>query len=105
MPSLSHLRTSLVIPPAFIHATPGLALGCAIAASALWLAQQPWFARHGLGALTLAIVAGLLLGNTVYPRLARSCGPGVTLAKQQLLRAGIVLYGLRLTFQDIAQIG
>ena len=57
MPSLSHLRTSLVIPPAFIHATPGLALGCAIATSALWLAQQPWFARHGLGALTLAIVA------------------------------------------------
>ena len=105
MPSLSHLRTSLVIPPAFIHATPGLALGCAIAASALWLAQQPWFARHGLGALTLAIVAGLLLGNTVYPRLARSCGPGVALAKQQLLRAGIVLYGLRLTFQDIAQVG
>ena len=105
MPSLSHLRTSLVIPPAVIHATPGLALGCAIAASALWLAQQPWFARHGLGALTLAIVAGLLLGNTVYPRLARSCGPGVTLAKQQLLRAGIVLYGLRLTFQDIAQVG
>ena len=105
MPSLSHLRTSLVIPPAFIHATPGLALGCAIATSALWLAQQPWFARHGLGALTLAIVAGLLLGNTVYPRLARSCGPGVALAKQQLLRAGIVLYGLRLTFQDIAQVG
>ena len=105
MPSLSHLRTSLVIPPAFLHAAPGLALGCAIAASALWLAQQPWFARHGLGALTLAIVAGLLLGNTVYPRLARSCGPGVALAKQQLLRAGIVLYGLRLTFQDIAQVG
>ena len=105
MPSLSHLRTSLVIPPAVIHATPGLALGCAIAASALWLAQQPWFARYGLGALTLAIVAGLLLGNTVYPRLARSCGPGVALAKQQLLRAGIVLYGLRLTFQDIAQVG
>ena len=45
MPSLSHLRTSLVIPPAVIHATPGLALGCAIATSALWLAQQPWFAR------------------------------------------------------------
>ena len=29
----------------------------------------------------------------------------MALAKQQLLRAGIVLYGLRLTFQDIAQVG
>ena len=27
------------------------------------------------------------------------------LAKQRLLRAGIVLYGLRLTFQDIGHVG
>lgn len=84
---------------------PGLLLIGAMAAAALWLAGQPFFARHGLGMLTLAIVLGLLLGNTVYPRLDQACGPGVGLAKQQLLRAGIVLYGLRLTFQDIAVIG
>lgn len=105
MPSLRSLRAPPVFPPAISRAAPGLALGGAIAAGALWLARQPWFARHGLGALTLALVAGLLLGNTLYPRLARPCGPGVALAKQQLLRAGIVLYGLRLTFQDIAQVG
>lgn len=105
MPSIRRFRAPPVFPPAIARAAPGLALGSAIAMSALWLARQPWFTRHGLGALTLAIVAGLLLGNTLYPRLARSCGPGVALAKQQLLRAGIVLYGLRLTFQDIAQVG
>ena len=84
---------------------PGLLLSGSIAACALWLAALPWFARHGLSALTLAIVIGLLLGNTVYPRVAQACEPGIGLAKQRLLRAAIVLYGLRLTFQDIAQLG
>lgn len=84
---------------------PGLLMSAAVAVAALWLAGLPFFTRHGLGALTLAIVLGLVLGNTVYPRLAERCHLGVGLAKQQLLRTGIVLYGLRLTFQDIAQVG
>jgi uncharacterized integral membrane protein (TIGR00698 family) len=97
---------SLDTPLQWLRGTaPGLLLSTAIALLALGLAAQPWAAAHGLSALTLAIVLGLLLGNTVYPRLAAASGPGVGLAKQQLLRAGIVLYGLRLTFQDIAQVG
>ena len=87
------------------HAIPGLALSAAIAFGAMALADLPFFAQKGLGTLTLAIVLGLLIGNTVYPRIAATCTPGVGLAKQRLLRAGIVLYGLRLTFQDIAQVG
>ncbi|WP_313603730.1 YeiH family protein [Comamonas jiangduensis] len=85
--------------------TPGLALSTAVALTAISLAQLAWFTQHGLGALTLAIVLGLLLGNTVYPRWAHATTPGVALSKQQLLRTGIVLYGLRLTFQDIGQVG
>ena len=84
---------------------PGLALSTALALTALYLAQLPWFSQNGLSALTVAIVLGLLLGNTVYPRWAPITTPGVALSKQQLLRTGIVLYGLRLTFQDIAQVG
>jgi uncharacterized integral membrane protein (TIGR00698 family) len=41
----------------------------------------------------------------VYPHFARSAASGVTFSKQTLLRAGIILYGLRLTFQDIANVG
>ncbi|ROR03618.1 putative integral membrane protein (TIGR00698 family) [Delftia acidovorans] len=84
---------------------PGLLLAGAIAAAATWGARQPLLAGSGLSALTLAICAGLVIGNTVYPRLAPSCHAGVGLAKQRLLRAGIVLYGLRLTFQDIGHVG
>ena len=84
---------------------PGLLLAGAIAAVAIWAAKFPFFTSHGLSALTLAIVLGLVLGNTIYPPLAAQCGPGVGFAKAKLLRAGIILYGLRLTFQDIGHVG
>ncbi len=70
-----------------------------------WLAEQPWVARWGLSALTLAIVGGIVLGNTVYPALHTRCGTGVDYAKQRLLRLGIILFGLRITLQQIAQVG
>ncbi len=60
---------------------------------------------HGFSALTLAIVLGMLVGNTVYPRLAATSGAGVAFSKQWLLRAGVVLYGMRLTGQDIGHVG
>lgn len=85
--------------------TPGLVISTTLGIGALCLADLPLFASHGLGALTLAIVLGLAVGNTVYPKLAERCHFGVGMAKQQILRTGIVLYGLRLTFQDIAGVG
>lgn len=84
---------------------PGLALCAAIAWLAMRAGEYSWLQTHGLSALTIAIVLGMLLGNTVFPRIAEHCAPGVVFSKQNLLRLGIVLYGLRLTFQDIAQVG
>ena len=47
----------------------------------------------------------MLVGNTVYPRFGAASGPGVAYSKQTLLRLGVVLFGLRLTIQDISQVG
>jgi len=99
--------------PAPLHASlawlkaraPGLLLAGAIAAIAIWAAQFPVVTSNGLSALTLAIVLGLIAGNTFYPKLAAPCHTGVNYAKARLLRAGIILYGLRLTFQDISHVG
>jgi uncharacterized integral membrane protein (TIGR00698 family) len=64
-----------------------------------------WLASHGISALTAAIALGILVGNTLYPRIAATAGIGVTFSKQTLLRAGVVLYGLRLTLHDVGQVG
>ncbi|WP_337010095.1 YeiH family protein [Pantoea sp. AS142] len=84
---------------------PGLLLTVVIAGAASWLAQQPVIAALGLGSLTLAIMLGILVGNSIYSPLASRCDNGVLLAKQKLLRLGIILFGFRITLQQIADVG
>jgi len=84
---------------------PGLLLSAALAAVAIQLGAIGWLQAHGMSALTVAIVLGIVLGNTVYPRMAATSGAGVAFSKQTLLRAGVILYGLRLTLHDIGQVG
>ncbi|RKQ38541.1 YeiH family putative sulfate export transporter [Enterobacter sp. R1(2018)] len=100
--------TELTVPAhrhARWHFLPGLALSGAITALALWLGAIPAVAGLGLGALTLAILCGMIVGNTLYPKISRQCDDGVLFAKQHLLRLGIILYGFRLTFSQIADVG
>lgn len=84
---------------------PGLAISGALAAVGMSLGRIGWLQNHGFSALTLAIVLGMLVGNTVYPRFAAVSGAGVNFSKKTLLRLGVVLYGLRLTVQDIGHVG
>ncbi len=84
---------------------PGLALTAALAAASTLLAQTPWLQQAGLSPLTLAIVLGMVAGNTFFPIIAPRTGAGVDFSKNILLRAGIILFGFRITFQDIAHIG
>ena len=96
---------SFPLPAAPLRAAPGLLLAGAVAAAATAVARLPWLQANGISVLTLAIVIGLVAGNALPgPALAASAD-GLNLAKQRLLRAGIVLYGLRLTFQDIGHVG
>ncbi|MBI3283972.1 MAG: YeiH family protein, partial [Burkholderiales bacterium] len=80
-------------------------ISAALALLALGLGQLNWLQAHGVSALTLAILLGIVAGNSFFSRMESACGPGVLFARQRLLRLGIVLYGLRLTLQDIAQVG
>lgn len=84
---------------------PGLLLTALIAGLSIWLGTLPWLQAHGISALTLAIVIGIVIGNTAYPALAPRAAAGVGFSKATLLRAGIILYGMRLTLQDIGQVG
>lgn len=84
---------------------PGLLLSAVIAGLALWLGNIPSVAGAGFSALTLAILFGIVAGNTLYPRIHVHCDAGVLWSKQYLLRLGIILYGLRLTFSQIAEVG
>ncbi|MGP5133017.1 YeiH family protein [Psychrobacter cibarius] len=59
----------------------------------------------GLSSLTLAILIGMVLGNTVYPSLAERLSVGVAFAKGQILRLAIMLYGFKLTLTQVSSVG
>lgn len=84
---------------------PGLALALAFGLGGLGLSRVPPFAAAQFGALTLAIVLGLLAGNAFGHRLPATFAPGIAFAQRNLLRLGIVLYGLRISFHQIVAIG
>jgi uncharacterized integral membrane protein (TIGR00698 family) len=83
----------------------GIALAGAIAVAGIAVAHTAWAQYLGLSALTLAIVFGILAGNSFFPAIAARTAPGVDFSKSTLLRAGIILFGLRITFQQIAAVG
>ena len=83
----------------------GLVAMIVLAAACLHANDLLWFKSHGISALILAIVVGMVLGNVVQPRWQQRLEPGVGFAKHYALRLGIVLYGFNITFQDVLSIG
>lgn len=59
----------------------------------------------GLSSLTLAILLGIILGNTLYPNFSEQLSNGVNFAKGQILRLAIIFYGFKLTLTQVASVG
>lgn len=79
---------------------------CLLVALAMWQAAlMPWNHSLQLSALTLAILAGMLVGNLAPGHLLVKLHPGLRFSQQRLLRLGIILYGIRLTVQDLFRLG
>ena len=68
-------------------------------------AQTSLATEYRLSPLTIAILLGIVLGNSIYPKIAAHTEKGINFAKKTLLRLGIILYGFRLTLQDIGYVG
>jgi uncharacterized integral membrane protein (TIGR00698 family) len=83
----------------------GLALTGALAGLGMSVAQLDAMQRLGLSGLTVTIALGILAGNTFFPHIASRTAAGVDFSKSTLLRTGIVLFGFRITFQQIAEVG
>lgn len=91
--------------PALRKLLPGLALISTIAALAMFAARRSELQAIGATPLTLAILLGVLLGNT-RPQLAHGAfHHGLKFAQKRLLRAGVALYGFNLSLQQISEVG
>jgi uncharacterized integral membrane protein (TIGR00698 family) len=83
----------------------GLVVVASIAFFAIYLSQTAFLKGLGLSPLTLGIVLGIVVGNVYFPRIAAQTDIGVDFAKSILLKAGVVLFGFRITFTQLAGVG
>lgn len=83
----------------------GVTLSFVLASLALWLSTSPALHGTGLGALTLAMLLGLVAGNLAPERAHQVLASGLHVCKQPVLRFGVALYGLRLTVQQVQALG
>lgn len=75
------------------------------AAAAILISRWPWIASAGISPLVIGIGLGMVFAHTGRAHLPEQCNPGIVFAAKTLLRVAIVLYGFRLTFQDITEVG
>ena len=77
----------------------------AAAGLCMYLAALPALVRNSVSPLTLAIVLGMALGNTVAAPYLPRIAEGIAFSKGRLLRLGIVLYGFKITWAQLAFAG
>lgn len=83
----------------------GILLIALFSCSAFYLAESPFVRSLSLSPLIVGILLGMLYANSLRNRLPETWVPGIRFCTKQLLRTGIVLYGFRLTFRSVIEIG
>ncbi|WP_458215289.1 YeiH family protein [Paracidovorax citrulli] len=101
--------TAAVASPAASHGWSRRLLAFAPIGAIAWLAlvlsSLPQLSALGVSPLLLAMCAGIIACNTLPRAWLLPLAPGMQLARQTLLRLGVALYGLRLTFGSIHDLG
>lgn len=73
--------------------------------SAMYMADFSVLKHLGISPLIVGIVLGMIYANTLRNRLPKEWVPGILFSTKTILRTGIVLYGFRITFQNIEAVG
>ncbi len=83
----------------------GILFVALFATSATYIAQFNFFQQLAISPLIIGIVLGFLYANTLRNQLPQTWLPGIIFSTKSLLRIAIALYGFRLTFQNVMDIG
>lgn len=83
----------------------GILLIALFSFAAFYIADIPFIKSLSLSPLIVGIILGMLYANSLRNRLPETWVPGIKFCTKQVLRAGIVLYGFRLTLSDVSAVG
>ncbi|EJW96748.1 hypothetical protein CHP00698 [gut metagenome] len=83
----------------------GILLIVLFSMSAFYIAEFEFVKSLSFSPLIVGIVLGMLYANSLRNKLPQTWVPGIKFCAKQVLRAGVVLYGFKLTFQQVLEIG
>ena len=73
--------------------------------SAFYIAEFDFVKKLSFSPLIVGIILGMLYANSLRNKLPETWVPGIKFCSKQILRTGVVLYGFKLTFQQVLAIG
>jgi len=83
----------------------GIIFVAIFASAATYIAGLKPVHALGLSPLVIGIVMGIFYANTLHNHIPKEWERGITFSGKKILRFAIVIYGFRITFQQIAEVG
>ena len=83
----------------------GILLIALFSCSAFYIAELDFVKKLSFSPLIVGIILGMLYANSLRNHLPETWVPGIKFCTKQILRAGIVLYGFRLTLTQVMAVG
>lgn len=73
--------------------------------ASMYIAEMPFVVGIGISPLVVAILFGMIYGNSLRHKLPAEWVPGVIFSSKNILRFAIVFYGFRITYQQVFAVG
>lgn len=83
----------------------GVLLIALFSCAAFYIGGADFFKQLSFSPMIIGIILGMLYANSLRNHLPETWVPGIQFCSKKLLRLGIILYGFRLTFQDVVAVG
>ncbi|NDV70247.1 YeiH family protein [Dysgonomonas sp. 25] len=88
-----------------IHTIHGVLFVALFACAAFYISDFQALKYLSFSPLIIGIIVGMIYGNTLKKNMPEEWLPGITFSSKKLLRLAIILYGFRLTFQNVVSVG
>lgn len=83
----------------------GVLLIALFSCAAFYIGEMDFVKNLSFSPMIVGIILGMLYANSLRNNLPDTWVPGIHFCSKTILRVGIILYGFRLTFQDVLAVG
>lgn len=83
----------------------GILLIALFSCAAFYIGEAQFLKDISFSPMIIGIILGMLYANSLRNNLPDTWVPGIQFCSKKILRLGIILYGFRLTFQDVINVG